>query len=147
LQRKFNELMHCINDNYDNIKFIIVGSQSEKNIYLEKINDGINKDQIIDLMGETLTLTGAYMLKSNLFIGNDSGLMHLSTASHLPTIGLFGPTNDKIYAPKCDNCYVMRTKESYEYFLKNIRDTSKSYMDSIQVNDVINIIKEKKLLK
>ena len=50
-------------------------------------------------MGASLTLTSAYMKKSDLFIGNDSGLMHLSAASNLATIGLFGPTNDKIYAP------------------------------------------------
>ena len=36
------------------------------------------------------------MKKSNLFIGNDSGLMHLSVASNLKTIALFGPTNDKV---------------------------------------------------
>ena len=48
-------------------------------------------------MGKSLTVTSAYMNKSNLFIGNDSGLMHLSVASNLRTIALFGPTNDKIY--------------------------------------------------
>ena len=46
--------------------------------------------------------------------------MHLSTASNLQTIGLFGPTNDKIYAPKGKNSFVIRTKENYEYFKKNI---------------------------
>ena len=98
-------------------------------------------------MGESLTLTSAYMKKSNLFIGNDSGLMHLSSASNLNTIGLFGPTNDKIYAPVGKNCFVIRTKESYEYLKSNIKNVAKSYMGSIEVNDVMDLIQNKKLLK
>ena len=97
-------------------------------------------------MGETLTLTSAYMRKSNLFIGNDSGLMHLAVASNLKTIGLFGPTNDRIYAPIGKNCFVIRTKENYEYFIKDHCDSEKSYMQSIEVEDVINLIKINNLL-
>jgi heptosyltransferase III len=33
------------------------------------------------------------------FIGNDSGLMHMSAASGIPTIGLFGPTDAVTYQP------------------------------------------------
>ena len=57
------------------------------------------------------------MKRCDLFIGNDSGLMHLSAASKIPTIGLFGPTNDKLYSPMGDKCYTITTKETYEYFL------------------------------
>ena len=63
-------------------------------MYYNKLINGIDNELIVDLFGATLTLTAAYMKKSNLFIGNDSGLMHLATASNLPTIALFGPTND-----------------------------------------------------
>ena len=76
----------------------------------------------INLMGKSLTLTSAYMKKSKLFIGNDSGLMHLSFASKLNTIGLFGPTNDKIYGHQNSNSFVIRTKENYDYFNKRSID-------------------------
>jgi heptosyltransferase-3 len=33
------------------------------------------------------------------FIGNDSGLMHIAAAVGIPTLGLFGPTNEALYAP------------------------------------------------
>lgn len=36
---------------------------------------------------------------ARLFVGNDSGLMHLAVATQLPTIALFGPTNDVEYGP------------------------------------------------
>ena len=142
----FNRVIKIINKEFTNVKFIIVGSVSEKVYYYENVIKDINKELIIDLMGESLTLTSAFMKKCNLFIGNDSGLMHLSAASNLKTIGLFGPTNDKIYAPKGKNCFVIRTKESYEYFEKNIEDSKKSCMKSIEIEEVIILIKINKLL-
>ena len=138
--------MKNIKQDYSNVKFLIVGSLNEKKYYFQDIVNEINKNDIIDLMGASLTLTSAYMKKSNLFIGNDSGLMHLSAASNLATIGLFGPTNDKIYAPKGNNCFVVRTSEDYEYFQKNICETNKSYMESINVENISDLIKKNKLL-
>ncbi len=41
----------------------------------------------------------AFLSRSSLFVGNDSGLMHLAAASGVPTLGLFGPTNATEYAP------------------------------------------------
>ena len=97
-------------------------------------------------MGESLTLTSAYMKKSNLFIGNDSGLMHLSVASRLSTIGLFGPTNDKLYGHRTNDCFVIRTKESYDYFFKTNLDQNKSHMLSIQPDQILDVIIRNKLL-
>ena len=144
--KNFNKIIKIIVKQYNNVKFIIVGSSNEKKYYFQDVTKEVHKENIIDLMGETLTLTSAYMRKSNLFIGNDSGLMHLAVASNLKTIGLFGPTNDRIYAPIGKNCFVIRTKENYEYFIKNHCDSEKSYMQSIEVEDVINLIKINNLL-
>jgi ADP-heptose:LPS heptosyltransferase len=56
--------------------------------------------QAIDLVG-TLSLpeVAAVLQSASLFIGNDSGLMHLSAAAGAPTIGLFGPTDAATYRP------------------------------------------------
>src|SRR4051794_4570111 len=54
----------------------------------------------IDLVGRlTLPEAAACLERATLFIGNDSGLMHLSAAAGAPTIGLFGPTDAATYAP------------------------------------------------
>ena len=84
--------------------------------------------------------------KSNLFVGNDSGLMHLSFASNLKTIALFGPTNDKIYGHYSSNSFVVRTKESYEEFSRKVIDSNNSYMQSISPEMVFDLIIKKKLL-
>ncbi|HEV7266013.1 MAG TPA: glycosyltransferase family 9 protein [Falsiroseomonas sp.] len=52
-----------------------------------------------DLMGLELPATAAALHRAVLFIGNDSGLMHLSAACGTPTLGLFGPTEAGEYAP------------------------------------------------
>ena len=81
------------------------------------------------------------MKKSNLFIGNDSGLMHLACACKLPTIALFGPTNDKVYGPWGKNNIVIRTSENYDYFKKITINQKMSYMNSIKFDQVFKKIK------
>nr|WP_294566757.1 glycosyltransferase family 9 protein [uncultured Rhodopila sp.] len=54
----------------------------------------------IDLVGRlSLPEVAACLERATLFIGNDSGLMHLAAASGAPTIGLFGPTDAATYGP------------------------------------------------
>lgn len=56
--------------------------------------------EAIDLVG-TLSLpeAAACLGRMALFVGNDSGLMHLAAATGAPTLGLFGPTPAAEYAP------------------------------------------------
>lgn len=52
---------------------------------------------------------GSFITNTNLFIGADSGMMHLASASHAPTVGLFKVTNAKIYAPYNQNSLAIDT--------------------------------------
>ena len=142
----YNTLIKRIKKDYNHVKFILVGSKKEEVQYYRDVVKDIKNEDIINLMNQSITLTSAYMKKSNLFIGNDSGLMHLSVSSNLTTIGLFGPTNDKIYGHRGKNYFVIRTRENYEDLKKNIFDESKSFMDSIEVNDILQIIQKNRLL-
>lgn len=50
----------------------------------------------IDLCGIlTLPEAAACIQRCAVYVGNDSGLMHLAAASRTPTIGLCGTTNDR----------------------------------------------------
>jgi heptosyltransferase III len=54
----------------------------------------------IDLVGRlSLVEVAACLARCALFVGNDSGLMHLAAAAGAPTLGLFGPTSHKEYSP------------------------------------------------
>lgn len=55
----------------------------------------------VDLVGRlTLPEAAACLARCALFVGNDSGLMHLAAAAGTPTLGLFGPTHASEYAPR-----------------------------------------------
>ncbi len=54
----------------------------------------------IDLSGKLdLSQAAACLARCALFVGNDSGLMHLAAAAGAPTLGLFGPTPWAEYGP------------------------------------------------
>lgn len=57
-------------------------------------------DRAVDLVGGlSLPEVAAVLARCALFVGNDSGLMHLSAATGTPTLGLFGPSRVEEYAP------------------------------------------------
>lgn len=55
---------------------------------------------VVDLGGDyALGLVAAMLGRCALFVGNDSGLMHLAAAAGIPALGLFGPSRASEYAP------------------------------------------------
>jgi ADP-heptose:LPS heptosyltransferase len=69
-------------------------------------------------VGRIDLLTAYACLKhARLFIGNDSGLMHLAAAAGAPTLGLFGPSDDRLYGPWGPNARVVRGQREFEAFV------------------------------
>ena len=69
----------------------------------------------IDLVGrEGLLVCYAALKRARLFIGNDSGLMHLAAAAGAPTLGLFGPSDEALYAPWGPWTRAVRGTRSFE---------------------------------
>ncbi len=50
--------------------------------------------------GVTLPQLAALLARSALYIGNDSGVSHLSALLSVPTLALFGPTDPAIWSPR-----------------------------------------------
>ena len=66
----------------------------------EPLLAAIPPDRRIDLVGTVDLLTAyACLQRCALYVGNDSGLMHMAAAAGIPTLGLFGPSRDEHYAP------------------------------------------------
>ena len=79
------------------------------------------------------------MLKrAALFIGNDTGLMHIAAASGTPTLGLFGPSPIEQYAPWGDNTATVRSKAARQaVFAKDFdHRTTDTLMDSLSIEAV-----------
>ena len=118
---------------------IIIGSKKEKNQcnYLVKKVKNIS---IINLCGSyDINVLYALLKHCKLFIGNDSGLMHLSAAAKINTLGLFGPSKEINYRPWGKKSYFLRTDIDYDK-LVNIkgynRHDSSSLMQSLTVDKV-----------
>ena len=72
----------------------------------------------IDLAGTLDLLTTAACLgRADLFVGNDSGLMHLAAAMGVPTLGLFGPSREEHYGPWGPRTRAVRTDLSFDAIL------------------------------
>jgi len=65
----------------------------------------------IDLTGKTAIVDLPAMLSQcNLFVGNDSGAMHVAAAVGLPIVAIFGPTDPNGTVPVTPNCSVVQEK-------------------------------------
>lgn len=77
------------------------------------------RERVIDLVGrEDLLTVFAALKRANLFVGCDSGLMHMAAAGGAPTLGLFGPSDERLYAPWGPNARAVRGSRDFETFRK-----------------------------
>ena len=79
------------------------------------LRDVVVRRQFINLTEDADLLTAYACLKrARLFIGNDSGTMHLAAAAGAPTLGLFGPSDEQLYGPWGAHVRVARGPRSFE---------------------------------
>jgi ADP-heptose:LPS heptosyltransferase len=79
------------------------------------LRDVVARRQFINLTEDTDLLTAYACLKrARLFIGNDSGAMHLAAAAGCPTVGLFGPSDEQLYGPWGQHVRVARGPRNYD---------------------------------
>lgn len=117
-------------------KIALFGHISERD-QVQVLIDQLPPEQKIDLIGELdLPTVYACLKKCALFIGNDSGLMHMACAAQIPTVGLFGPTQEKLYGPWGEKTTCVRTAIPFlNLFGENFDDKkTDSLMDSLSVD-------------
>jgi ADP-heptose:LPS heptosyltransferase len=99
----------------------------------------LSPGRVIDLVGRTDLLTAAAVLRrSMLFIGNDTGLMHIAAAAGAPTLGLFGPSPVEQYAPwgRCTAVVQTATPREELFGPDYHHVTTDTLMDSLSVDAV-----------
>ena len=91
----FRQLDACIPDA---LPVILAGPGAAERAMAAPVLAGL--PEAIDLCGAlSLPQAAACLARCALFVGNDSGLMHLAAAAGTPTLGLFGPSRADEYAP------------------------------------------------
>jgi heptosyltransferase-2 len=64
---------------------------------------------VLNLAGSTTTGEAMAVLSAcAVFVGGDSGLMHLAAALDIPVVALFGPTDPELTGPRCSASAIIR---------------------------------------
>ena len=97
-----------------------------------------------NIAGETtLTQLASILHTCNVFIGNDSGPMHLAAAVGIPTIGLYGPGDPTRFGPVGPKCQIIRQKQDCPPCTgTTCRFGKDGCMSKIQVADVIQTLED-----
>jgi ADP-heptose:LPS heptosyltransferase len=114
----------------------IFGRDDERPLALHLI-EAIPEARRIDLAGHLDLLEAfACLQRCAFYVGNDSGLMHLTAASDIPTLGLFGPSREEHYAPWGPRCGLVRTTVPFEKIFPPDFDhrSTDSLMDTLSVD-------------
>lgn len=107
---------------------------------IKPLLEALPKNQCINTVGQDLLDSAAMIKSSRLFIGNDSGLLHLSAAVNTPSIALFGPSNDKLYGPwsylNPSPHTVLRSMPIPRKKIKQTFSDKNCYMEGLKYEDV-----------
>ena len=101
--------------------------------------EALPKDRCLDLIGKPdLLQIYACLKRCEIYVGNDSGLMHMAAAAGIPTLGLFGPSREELYGPWGAHCSYVRTPQTFDSIHPEGFDhlTSDSLMDGLMVETV-----------
>lgn len=91
----------------------LLGAPSDAKLHAEILPTlaamGINA---VDAAGKLDLLAGGALLeRATLFVGNDSGLMHMAATMGAPTVGLFGPSDERVYGPTGPRTIAVRGRD------------------------------------
>ena len=118
---------------------VAVFAAAQERALAQPVIDAVPTARLIDLVGAVdLTTAAAALGRCALFVGNDSGLMHIAAAAGAPTLGLFGPSRPENYAPWGPRGAVARASIPYEKLFPPDYDrrTTGTLMDSLSVDAV-----------
>jgi heptosyltransferase II len=128
------ELIKKINDK--NIKFYLAGGNNEiENQIANKIINEIKENRIESLCSLSIEEIMPIINSSKLYIGNDTGFMHLSAGLNIPAIGLFGDT---------PLSYAKYNKNIFPIIPENFKTVGHGSMamNQITISQVLNEVKK-----
>lgn len=133
--KNINILIEKLKRKIKKSKIYIIGTENDK-IY------ELAKKDIIDLRGKTSLSEVLYLVKNaNLFIGNDSGIMHIADAFNVPSVIIFGSTSPLWTGPVSKKLKVISANVNCSpCFEKKCRFKTYECLKVITVKKVINEI-------
>lgn len=118
----YTQLVKKLNDKFNCVFYLIAESITEEINYVVKNS----KIKLHLIRPKSITQAAAIILLSDLFITNDSELMHIAGTTSTPQISLFGPTNPFNWAPCGKNKIFLHKSD---------------LIDDITVDEVVDVCK------
>ncbi|WP_035236661.1 glycosyltransferase family 9 protein [Desulfobacter vibrioformis] len=82
-----------------NLPIVLIGSREERE-YVLQVKEEARHMSVFSLAGQmSLIELIALLSKAHLYVGNDSGPLHLAVAQGTKTVSLFGPESCNVYGP------------------------------------------------
>jgi len=103
---RFVELAHTLQDHSGSKILIILGPAEGPEV--ERAFEGAKLSGFVVARGLTLLQLGSVMEGCWFYVGNDSGVSHMASALRLPTIVIFGPTDQRVWSPRGEKTFVVR---------------------------------------
>jgi len=108
-------LMLSLKKKYDLIPVLVGGKDNLEynNTIIRKVreNDQGKGMDIINATGTSLRELCSMIKDASLFVGIDSGVMHLASSLDIPVVGIFGPTDPFYVGPQNDRSIVVRKED------------------------------------
>ncbi len=105
---KYAALIKKLNEEFS-VNFYVTGSNADREeIACLKKNTDV---PIALFLNKPIPAVAALISRSDLFISNDTGIMHVAGTTDTPQISIFGPTNPFNWAPIGPNKYFIRKSE------------------------------------
>jgi heptosyltransferase-2 len=120
---KYGKLIEKLYEKY-NATIYLTGSDADSEA-ISFIKDRVKIDMGL-FLNRQIPEVAALISKSDLFISNDTGIMHVAGTTSTPQITIFGPTNPFNWAPIGENKYFIRKSE---------------LIDDVEVSDVFKMCK------
>jgi ADP-heptose:LPS heptosyltransferase len=115
--KKFGELIVLLKMNLG-LTPVLVGDEKDREMNERIIGEAKQRDRdgkmgsIVNLAGKTnLTDLCQLLKRASLFVGVDSGIMHLASSLDIPVVGIFGPTDPSQVGPQNKKSVVVQKKE------------------------------------
>ncbi|MFA5804882.1 MAG: glycosyltransferase family 9 protein [Melioribacteraceae bacterium] len=105
---KYINLIERINGKYDSRIYVTGSFRDQEEIDYLNAHSNIH---ITGFLNRTIPQFAALISKTDIFITNDTGIMHVAGATATPQISIFGPTNPFNWAPFGPTKYFLRKSE------------------------------------
>jgi heptosyltransferase-2 len=102
---RFLNLAHTVQDQLGSRILIVLGPAEGPEV--QRAFEGMRPNPPILAKGLTLLQLASVMEGCRFFVGNDSGISHMAAALGLPTVVIFGPTDQRVWSPRGEKTFVV----------------------------------------